>query len=90
MGHHSVNLIDIPELSKFKGAILSPLNYSEDEIRLQVERMAENDKFEILFDPQLYYPKTDRIKLKEWSYFPNDVDTADMSSITWWNQLVHI
>jgi hypothetical protein len=43
--------------------------------------------FEVVLDPQLYVPATERGKLREWSYFPRDVDTADLSSSAWWSDL---
>ena len=88
MGHHSVNLLNSPELNSFSGAILSPVNYNEDEIRSQMVLEASRDSFDMIFDPQLYYPRTERGKLRDWSYFPNDVDTADLSSIAWWSVLL--
>ncbi|MEI9863024.1 MAG: hypothetical protein WDN00_00390 [Limisphaerales bacterium] len=43
---------------------------------------------EIIFDPQLYCPKIDRGEMANHSYFPNDMDTADPSSETWWRAIV--
>jgi hypothetical protein len=85
MGHHSSNLIDIPELSKFSGAIFSPINRAEDEIANEISVLHhERPGFECILDPQLYVPKTQRGKLKDWKYYPKDVDTADLSSRAWW------
>jgi len=32
MGHHSNNLVDLPEMSAYAGAIFSPINYGEAEM----------------------------------------------------------
>lgn len=86
MGHHTVNLIEDPLLERYTGAILSPVNYTEAEISSQVER-ADTD-FDMIFDPQLYFPRSERGQLRTWRYFPNDVDTADLSSEAWWRRIV--
>jgi len=83
MGHHSENLLGEHALSAYSGAILSPVNYDEGETLAQVARVARSG-FETVFDPQLYYPNSERGKLPDWSYYPSDVDTADMSSWDWW------
>jgi len=86
MGHDSTNLLRVPELNKFKGVILSPLNLPESKMMNVVEENAEHE-LELIFDPQLYYPRTQREKLRNWSYFPQDVDTADYSSMAWWTSI---
>ncbi len=87
MGHDSKNLLGVSELTGYHGAILSPVNYNEQEIIDIVTSQKERDNFEIIFDPQLYFPKTQRHILRGWSYFPSDVDTADYSSQRWWENL---
>lgn len=85
MGHHSNNLIDLPAMSAFAGAIFSPINCSEEEMAEQVTQAQQGRKgFEIVFDPQLYVPSTERGKLRQWSYFPKDVDSGDLASSSWW------
>ena len=86
MGHHTVNLIEDPLLEGYVDAILSPVNYTETEITSQVEQ-ADPD-FDMIFDPQLYFPRSERGQLRTWRYFPNDVDTADLSSDAWWRRIV--
>lgn len=86
MGHDSTNLLKVPELGKYNGAILSPLNLSETKMSSLIEGAKER-KLHLIFDPQLYYPRTQREKLRSWSYFPQDVDTADYSSVGWWANL---
>ena len=88
MGHHTENLVDHPELAAYEGAILSPVNYGEDEIALQIRKAREAGSRRVMLDPQLYFPRTERGKLREWEYFPADVDTADMSSEAWWKAVV--
>lgn len=87
MGHHSENLISAEHLDGFRGAILSPVNYNQQNIQQQLELCAGIDNFDTIFDPQLYYPNTERDCLREWSYFPQDFETADLSSEAWWNRM---
>lgn len=87
MGHDSQNLLSEENLSRYKGALLSPVNYTEEKVVVQIKEYA-NDKFKMIFDPQLYYPNSERGALPQWSYFPNDVDTADQSSLTWWQNII--
>lgn len=87
MGHDSRNLLSEPNLKSYKGAILSPTNYTESEIIEQIKSLG-SENFKMIFDPQLYYPKSERGCLSDWSYFPSDVDTADQSSISWWEKLI--
>lgn len=89
MGHDSENLLSVDELSLYKGAILSPVNYGENKIASQIEWAQGRNGFETIFDPQLYVPNSERGCLREWSYFPVDVDTADMGSDTWWEALLN-
>ncbi len=86
MGHHSRNLLEEESLNFFKGAILSPVNEDKIHLEEQINEFQTND-FELIFDPQLYYPNSNRGQLSTWEYFPNDFDTADYSSKTWWNVL---
>jgi hypothetical protein len=87
MGHHSENLVGAEHLEAFRGAILSPVNYNQESLRDQIAVFEKFEDFETIFDPQLYFPNTERNCLKEWSYFPQDVDTADYSADAWWNSL---
>jgi hypothetical protein len=82
MGHQSDNLINSAHLQRFRGAILSPVNYSEEQVTAQA-RSAPDD-FDTVFDPQLYFPYSERRVLQAWSYFPKDLETADLTSDTWW------
>lgn len=86
MGHDSQNLLDEDHLGHFSGAILSPVDYPEPDVTAQIEAQRESS-FEMLFDPQLYYPSNQRRHLSSWSYYPADVDTADHGSLEWWREL---
>lgn len=82
MGHDSKNLLGT--VSGFRGAIISPVNEIEADVRAMVETLGSS-AFEFIFDPQLYFPRrVDRGQLGTWSYFPKDFDTADMTSEAWW------
>lgn len=87
MGHDSRNLLDNAELAAYNGAIVSPVNYTEAETRSQIGRL-QTPTFDFIFDPQLYFPQTNRGVLHDWPHVPADVDTADQSSLPWWEALV--
>lgn len=87
MGHHSENLLREEHLRTYRGAILSPVNDEEARMAAQIEEFGEDQEFETILDPQLYFPNTQRACLTNWSYFPRDVDTADVASDTWWAEL---
>jgi hypothetical protein len=89
MGHDSENLLWTDELALFRGAILSPVNYDRDKLSAQILWARQQTNFETVFDPQLYVPNSDRGCLREWPYFPDDVDTADLSSDSWWDSLLN-
>lgn len=86
MGHDSENLLRHDHLEGFSGAVLSPLNYDVNETLEQVALMRDR-QFELVFDPQLYNPLTERKGLRRWSYFPSDMETADLSDDAWWASL---
>lgn len=89
MGHQSDNLIIESDLSSYHGAILSPVNYTQEEMVSKFgSDFRTNESFELVFDPQLYFPRTERQKLLNWQYFPQDVDTINLSESAWWTQLV--
>jgi hypothetical protein len=87
MGHHSENLVSAEHLGRYTGAILSPVNYDQQSIVSQLREFERIDDFDTIFDPQLYFPNTERDCLREWSYFPQDLDTADLSSEAWWDRI---
>lgn len=88
MGHNSRNLLLDSGLDAFGGAILSPVNEDESSARVIIDKVREaRDDFELILDPQLYFPNSERGQLRAWRYFPSDVDTADVSSAQWWESL---
>jgi len=87
MGHQSDNLLTSDHLDKYSGCLLSPVNYKKSEIAAQIKNTTHRG-LKSIFDPQFYYPKSERGQLKKWTYFPSDVDTADLSSDTWWNAVI--
>jgi hypothetical protein len=88
MGHDSENLLWTEELAQYGGAILSPVNYDQAKVAYQIAWAREQETFETVFDPQLYVPNSERGCLREWPYFPADVDTADLASDAWWNAIL--
>lgn len=89
IGHHAENLVLEDHLSKYSGAILSPVNYTLEETIRTITRSREKyNEYNLIFDPQLYYPRTDRDKLRNWPYFPEDVDTVDLSDLSWWDTII--
>lgn len=85
IGHDSESMVVETELNHFAGAILSPVNYSLDETIAQCVRFRQaNRSIDIIFDPQLYVPSANRGQLQHWPHKPNDIDTADQSSLDWW------
>lgn len=83
MGHDSQNLL--PEVHGYVGAITSPVDDPPDKLAAHIAR---HRSFEFLFDPMLYFPRTERMGLREWPYFPSDVETADLSDEAWWHTVV--
>ncbi len=89
MGHDSMNLIGEQDLESFKGIILSPVNEASHSLSASVNSIRRKGNYEVVFDPQLYFPRSQRGHLTEYSYFPNDLDTADLSSEYWWKERVN-
>lgn len=87
MGNDSENLLAEPDLSRYQGCILSPVNDEKGKIAAQLARLTEKPGFRTVFDPQLYMPRSNQGYLREWDYFPKDVDTADLTSGAWWDSL---
>jgi len=89
MGHDSMNLIGEDDLDSFKGIILSPVNEVSHSLSQSVNSIRGKGSYEVVFDPQLYFPRSQRGHLIEYPYFPNDLDTADLSSEYWWKERVN-
>jgi len=88
VGHQSDNLLDNENLNQYHGAILSPVNYDQLAVIAQIFSARARNDFVTIFDPQLYVPNSERGCLRKWPYFPSDVDTADLASDSWWQNLV--
>lgn len=88
MGHDSENLVGVPGLDGFAGLILSPVNRSESELAKHISEFRKKGKFDLVLDPQLYCPQSERGQLTKHRYFPQDLDTADISSSKWWQNLI--
>ncbi|HTA24725.1 MAG TPA: hypothetical protein VK763_14430 [Terriglobales bacterium] len=87
MGNDSENLLAEPELGRYQGCVLSPVNYDEAKIAAQLGQLRERPGFRTVFDPQLYMPRSNQGCLRDWAYFPKDVETADINSASWWDGL---
>jgi hypothetical protein len=85
MGHQTENLVR--EVKGYTGIILSPVNVEPSSAKISVATWQESG-LDIVFDPQLYFPRSERGQLHKWRYFPNDFDTADISSHTWWDAVL--
>lgn len=88
MGHDTENLIGENDLNEFKGIILSPVNRSPEELKANIPEFRGKGSYDIIFDPQLYVPTSERQNLLNQPYFPSDLETADMSSSKWWDNLI--
>lgn len=87
MGHDTENLINERDLNEFRGIILSPLNRVPDELNTNISKFRDSGQFDIIFDSQLYFPRSLRKKLHAHPYFPSDLDTADIYSNSWWSKI---
>ena len=90
MGHDTENLIGENDLEEFTGIILSPVNRSPENLRDHISVFREKGDYDIVLDPQLYFPRSERGFLREYSYFPSDFDTADTTSSPWWNNTMKL
>ncbi|RJQ58130.1 MAG: hypothetical protein C4517_15620 [Stygiobacter sp.] len=88
MGHDTENLIGEKGLELFKGIILSPLNRNPDELHRYIKLFRGKGTYDIVFDPQLYFPRSKRGDLKSHPYYPKDFETADLSDISWWSSVI--
>ena len=88
MGHDSENLIGETGLEDYRGVILSPVNRDESQLIGDVRKFRAKSEYDIVLDPQLYFPRSERGALPTQPYFPRDIDTADLSSESWWANIV--
>lgn len=89
MGHDCENLVGCEGLD-YGGIVLSPVNRTSDELRGHVATFREKGSFDIVLDPQLYCPQHQRGHLPTYRYFPDDLETADLSNRGWWRQRINL
>jgi hypothetical protein len=85
MGHDTQNLVGEDSLEGFAGIVLSPVNRAPTQLAGDVPAFRERGSYDILLDPQLYMPRSDRGHLAEHPYYPKDFDSADQSALSWWD-----
>jgi len=90
MGHDTENLVGAQDLEAFGGIILSPVNRKPHMLSTFIQSFRRKGNFDIILDPQLYFPGSKRGKLPHQPYYPVDIDTADFSSDDWWNNIVSL
>jgi hypothetical protein len=89
LGHNSWNLLDEPDLDEYRGIVLSPVNDEPAAVQGRLAHLGgHRARHEVILDPQLYNPASDRGKLNTWPYFPSDLDTADRSNRRWWSNVI--
>lgn len=85
LGHESWSLLDEDQGGEYAGLVVSPVNDSPAYVRDRLQRLGEaRDRLEVILDPQLYNPATERGELAQWDYFPADFETADHQDEHWW------
>src|SRR5260370_41885895 len=87
MGHDSENLVGVVGLEEYHGIILSPVNRDAGELAGDVGVFRKKSDYDIVLDPQFYFPRSERGSLPTQPYFPRDLDTADLSSEKWWSSV---
>lgn len=88
MGDNTENLVGEAGLDKFQGIVLSPVNRKDFELKGDVLRYHVQGKYDVVLDPQLYFPRSERGCLSSQPYFDAGMDTADLSSEAWWSERV--
>lgn len=87
MGHDSWNLVSEKALHGFDGLILSPVNDTPDKVQQKLAKLGKlRGKIEVILDPQFYKPSSDRGQLAAWGHFSSDVDTVNLSDMSWWEK----
>ncbi|OQS11363.1 hypothetical protein B0T37_07940 [Chromobacterium violaceum] len=85
LGHESWSLLGEVDGGKYAGFIISPVNDSPLYVQDRINRLGKSrSNYEIILDPQLYNPTTERGQLCTWSYYPDDFLTADHQDEAWW------
>lgn len=84
-GDRSWGLLEDPEIGGYAGLIVSPVNDGPDAVRSGLARLKEQrDNLEVVLDPQLYNPSSEKGRLSEWPYYPADFETSDHGDPNWW------
>ena len=83
MGHDTENLVGEEGLEDYGGLVVSPVNRGPDDLRRHLRCFREKMVPDVLLDPQLYFPRSERGHLRKHPYFPSDFETADLGSISW-------
>lgn len=87
MGHNTENLVGEVDLDEFVGIILSPVNRSPALLSRYIRMFHERGDYDIVLDPQLYFPASPPNALQQQPYFPSDIETSDYSA-DWWSRIV--
>jgi hypothetical protein len=84
MGYNTGAIVNDAKLRGYRGCILSPVNETPDSMKALRAELSGRKGFDVVLDPQLYFPRSRRGKLPEWGYFPKDIDTTTLQSDEWW------
>ena len=90
MGFNTESLIGERDLDLFSGIILSPVNREPQQLKNSIDRFNQQKGYDIVLDPQLYYPQGHIGYLKSQPYFPSDITTADLGDANWWKNVTNI
>src|SRR5581483_3682586 len=86
MGHDSWNLVAEAALEGYAGLILSPVNDGPGDVQARLGGLRIPGSLEMVLDPQLYKPSSDRGALASWPHFDADVDTVELGDNRWWDE----
>ncbi len=87
MGHDTWNLVGLTGLEGFGGIVMSPVNCTPEETAGKLAELGKQRAgLDIILDPQLYKPNSEREKLAEWPHFSEDVETMDLAAESWWTE----
>lgn len=89
MGHNTQNLIGEEDLDEFKGVVLSPVNEKPSDLTYLIGDIRKRGDYNIILDPQLYYPRVKRGELINQPYFPSDFDTTDFGESRGWVKVIN-
>jgi len=85
LGHNSWNLFEEPDIGRYAGMVLSPVNDSPADVAAGLARLGDlRPNLDVILDPQLYNPAVDKGLMDRWSYFPSDFATANHADAAWW------